>query len=391
MNLEEAKLALQAALGEDSQRRFLPGGEDAMTLSCEIAALANTQGGKIFWGISEDGQVEGLARESLARANRVLQAAAESLVPPVVVHTQNIPLAGNRLVVVVEVPEGKKPCLDREGRLWVKSAAGRILVPRNDREREHERGQEEAHPRQRSLSLASLLHGEDKPRAKGRNGKGALDALDAVKESFEARDDARSDAGVDVKDDAMGGTMDGPMDGAMARHRDASSAGCKKATLPAAEFGARGTASGPDFAEAKDMSPMGEVSPNAGMKDLSTEVQDAEKTKEFEIAASGAVCAGGQKQFEKIFRFDANSPEGQEAKEVYWLMKNNVNVTVDTMSVHLGRSRRTVLKRVARLKDLGVLVRHGTSRGGHWEIVPEVALGLGLEEVQAVDGKPEKG
>ena len=395
MNLDEAKLALQASLGEDSQRRFLPGGEDAMTLSCEIAALANTQGGTVFWGIREDGLVEGLARESLPRANRVLQAAAESLTPPVVVHTQNIPLAGNRLVVVVEVPEGKKPCLDREGRHWVKSAAGRILVPQNERERDHERTQDGgAHPRQRSLSLASLLNEEDRASAKGRSGAKTQAAAQSPAQSPAQFSDTRESC----QSRTEGGRTGLPSHPATPEVSPAEVPSPGDPHVGEDRLGAPGAVAehhthengGVDSREAESGERLGKMPATAGVEGLESSSQGIGNPDDFHEAASLANMGDQQKIFEKKFRFDANSPDGREAKEVYRLMKNDTNVTVDTMSVHLGKSRRTVLKRVAHLKDLGVLVRHGTSRGGHWEVVPEVALDLGLEDVPPVDGEAEK-
>ena len=126
MILDEAGLARQAALGEDSRHRFLGVELEERELACEMAALANSAGGEIFLGLAEDGSMPGLAGAMIARVNKTLQRAAQCLVPPLVVRTGNILLASGRVVIVVEVPVSRKLVLDDAGKAWVKVAAGRV-------------------------------------------------------------------------------------------------------------------------------------------------------------------------------------------------------------------------------------------------------------------------
>ena len=126
MILDEAGLARQAALGEDSRHRFQGVELEERELACEMAALANSAGGEIFLGLAEDGSMPGLPGSVVARANRTLQRAARSLVPPLVVRTGNVLLQSGRIVIVVEVPLSRKLVLDDAGKAWVKVAAGRV-------------------------------------------------------------------------------------------------------------------------------------------------------------------------------------------------------------------------------------------------------------------------
>lgn len=266
--LDEAGLARQAALGEDSSHRFLAASADEETLACEMAAFANSAGGLIFWGMEADGGQAGIARGELDRANTLLVRAARSLVPPQAVRSTNLPLGEGRLVIVVEVAQSRRPVRDKGGRYWVKVAAGRVIVSPEEME--------------------------------------ALSAETASVSVLRAGEEA--------------------------------------------------------------------AAPVADMPCTAQEGAGQEYTCEAE---------------EKIFsHFDPESSVAMEAREVYRLMKKDITVTIGGLADLIGLSKRTILKRVALLKDLGVLVRKGSSRGGVWILVPEKAVACGLvseQESQAVD------
>ena len=266
MILDEAGLARQAALGEDSRHRFLGVELEERELACEMAALANSAGGEIFLGLAEDGSMPGLAGAMVARVNKTLQRAAQSLVPPLVVRTGNILLASGRIVIVVEVPVSRKLVLDDAGKAWVKVAAGRVAQ---------------------------------------------------------------------APDEACGHFQSFQSDG--------------------------------------------KASDKAGRESL---VETREPSCDSDPEQDGRL---EEKNFSS---FDPESFEGREAREVYRLITNDKFVTTLELAARMGISKRTVIKRVALLKELGAIVRYGSSRAGHWVCVPERACQEGIcapEAAKAVD------
>ena len=115
--------------------------------------------------------------------------------------------------------------------------------------------------------------------------------------------------------------------------------------------------------------------------------------RESPLETKGASCDGApegdERQEEKNFSsFDPESFEGREAREVYRLIANDKFVTTLELAARMGISKRTVIKRVALLKELGAIVRYGSSRAGHWVCVPEKACQEGIcapEAAKAVD------
>jgi ATP-dependent DNA helicase RecG len=57
------------------------------------------------------------------------------------------------------------------------------------------------------------------------------------------------------------------------------------------------------------------------------------------------------------------------AKSVLGAIKSNNEISVDELLAEVSKSRRTVLRAIASLKDAGLLRRVGSERSGYWEIV----------------------
>ncbi len=276
---DEAGLARQAALGEDSRHRFQGEELEEETLAREMAALANSAGGEIFLGLAEDGSMPGLSATSIARVNKTLARAARSLEPPLVVRTQNILLKSGRVVIVVEVPVSRRLVLDESGKVWVKVAAGRVA-----------QGPDEAGAEFRDFS------GRESPRT-------------------------------------------------------------------------------PELARDRDVCADTKASLSQNPETVS--------------ATRASVDESCEKNFSS---FDPESSEGEEAREVYRLIANDKFVTVQELARQMDISKRTVNKRVALLKDLGAIIRRGSSRAGHWVCVPERAVQRGIcapEAAKAVDDAPK--
>jgi predicted HTH transcriptional regulator len=92
----------------------------------EILAFANTNGGRILLGVSDDGTIEGF--QNVSEQTFLLRQATEShCSPPVEYNTERIVVGERQDVIVVTVPEsGEKPhslvseAVNGEGRVYVR-------------------------------------------------------------------------------------------------------------------------------------------------------------------------------------------------------------------------------------------------------------------------------
>ena len=124
------ELQAQIALGEDSRRQFKRDVTNADSLAAEMAAFANSEGGTIYLGVSDDGSLPGLSRADVARLNQLIgNAASQHVRSPLTVQTENIGVGGERVVIVLTLPKGQdKPYFDRNGVIWLKSGADKRRV-----------------------------------------------------------------------------------------------------------------------------------------------------------------------------------------------------------------------------------------------------------------------
>jgi len=111
----EEKIRQQLHLGEDSQREFKqikivgerlanPRRDD---LADEIAAFANARGGVLLCGVTDQGDVQGLSRDEIARLDSIVVAISSDAIKPAVrIHTCHAELNG-KLLLIVEVPKGE--------------------------------------------------------------------------------------------------------------------------------------------------------------------------------------------------------------------------------------------------------------------------------------------
>ncbi|MBU0909736.1 MAG: ATP-binding protein [Proteobacteria bacterium] len=70
----------QIASGEDSSRQFKADVRNAESLASEMVAFANSEGGTLFIGVTDDGSVPGLAGKDVSRINQLISNAASHLV-----------------------------------------------------------------------------------------------------------------------------------------------------------------------------------------------------------------------------------------------------------------------------------------------------------------------
>ena len=115
--------------GEDSRHQFKRDASNADSIAAELVAMANSGGGKLFFGVSDDGGITGLDAEALRRLNQLISnAASQHVRPPLHPLTSNLQ-TDQGLVLVVTLPDGlNKPYMDLQGRVWVKSGADKRHV-----------------------------------------------------------------------------------------------------------------------------------------------------------------------------------------------------------------------------------------------------------------------
>jgi ATP-dependent DNA helicase RecG len=116
--------------GEDSGTQFKADVRNAQSLASEMAAFSNSRGGEILIGVTDQGEALGLESGDVHRINQLISNAASQLVrSPLNVHTVNVLLENNRVVIVVNVEEGRdKPYFDKNGVIWLKNGADKRRV-----------------------------------------------------------------------------------------------------------------------------------------------------------------------------------------------------------------------------------------------------------------------
>lgn len=149
--MDTAELIEIISRGEDSRHQFKADITNQIGLAAEMVAFANSGGGQLFIGVSDQNTVNGLSQEDVARINQLISSAAsQSVLPAINPTTENI-AHPDGLVMVVTVPDGiNKPYMDNQGVIWVKNGS--------DKRRATSR--EEI---QRMFQSASLIHADELP------------------------------------------------------------------------------------------------------------------------------------------------------------------------------------------------------------------------------------
>lgn len=123
-------------LGEDSKTQFKEDFSSPDALAAEIGAFANTQGGKIFVGVSDSGKVKGLTKEDVARLNQMVSnVCSQKIEPSISVTTENIK-CDDKILIIIDVPIGPNKFYISNGRdIWVKVGADKRRAKREELKR----------------------------------------------------------------------------------------------------------------------------------------------------------------------------------------------------------------------------------------------------------------
>lgn len=127
--METSELMLIISKGEDSKNQFKVNIYNAESLAGELVAFSNSDGGRIFVGVSDDGSVSGLTFEDVGRLNQLISnTATQSVHPPINPLTENI-FHPSGIVLLINIQAGiSKPYMDNKGVIWVKNAGDKRKI-----------------------------------------------------------------------------------------------------------------------------------------------------------------------------------------------------------------------------------------------------------------------
>ena len=130
METDIDKLRAQIAAGEDGTHQFKENITNPESLAAEIVAFSNSEGGCIYIGVSDKGELKGLAPDDVRRINQLIANTATNLVrSPVSVQTENIVLENGRILILLTVPKGlDKPYFDKNGVVWLKNGSDKRRI-----------------------------------------------------------------------------------------------------------------------------------------------------------------------------------------------------------------------------------------------------------------------
>ena len=117
--------------GEDSKTQFKRQFDSIDALATEIAAMFNSEGGLLIVGVSDSGEICGVA--DIRQLNQwISNVCSQKIEPPVSVTTENL-RDGDRLVVVISIPLGTdKPYAVNKTAFWVKVDADKRRATREE-------------------------------------------------------------------------------------------------------------------------------------------------------------------------------------------------------------------------------------------------------------------
>ncbi len=128
MDLNELKQIV--SMGEDSYHQFKEDIKNSDSLASEMVAFSNSKGGKILIGVSNRGDLVGLSPKDVDRINQLISnSASQQVRSPITVHTQNILVAPERIIIILSVQEGiNKPYFDNHGVIWLKNGSDKRRI-----------------------------------------------------------------------------------------------------------------------------------------------------------------------------------------------------------------------------------------------------------------------
>jgi ATP-dependent DNA helicase RecG len=131
--METTTLKTDLQKGEDSSRQFKENVTSIDKLAVEMSAFANSNGGKIYMGVDDNGRIKGLSDEDIKRLNQwISSATSQKIEPPIFVQTE-IVLSDDKKMMIITVPRGSnKPYSVNKSEFWVKNGADKRRASREE-------------------------------------------------------------------------------------------------------------------------------------------------------------------------------------------------------------------------------------------------------------------
>ncbi len=134
--MTEQELRDIVELGEDSHTQFKKNFSSPDAIAAEIGAFANSAGGRILVGVSDNGEITGLSGEDVSRLNQMVSnVCSQKVEPSLEVRTENTRVDG-KIVMLIKVPMGRNKFYLSNGQdIWVKIGADKRRAKREEMKR----------------------------------------------------------------------------------------------------------------------------------------------------------------------------------------------------------------------------------------------------------------
>jgi ATP-dependent DNA helicase RecG len=128
--MDKKLLIKTIAAGEDSKRQFKADITNSDSLAAEMVAFSNSEGGRIFIGVSDGGTLTGLAPNDVSRINQLISnTASQHVRSPISPATEIVAIGNGKAVIVLTIAEGiDKPYFDRNGVVWLKNGSDKHRI-----------------------------------------------------------------------------------------------------------------------------------------------------------------------------------------------------------------------------------------------------------------------
>jgi ATP-dependent DNA helicase RecG len=127
--MEALELLELIALGETSTVQFKRTVESPDKLAAELCAFANSEGGRLLFGVENDGTITGVTPDQVRELTSTIANVAANNIREPLFPTCEVVKVQNHNVLVVGVPESQaKPHFDKNGAIWVKNMADKRRV-----------------------------------------------------------------------------------------------------------------------------------------------------------------------------------------------------------------------------------------------------------------------
>lgn len=118
--------------GENLHTEFKQGPIKSDELAAELVAFANTDGGWLIFGVTDDGDIVGVDDPDQL-AQQVDQVASQNCRPPLTVIQETITTPDGKKLLVVRVPKGDlRPYQTRKGYYYIRTSSGRRHASRQE-------------------------------------------------------------------------------------------------------------------------------------------------------------------------------------------------------------------------------------------------------------------